>query len=143
MPRRVAGVEEVAEAVARMAAAGRGAPGGRAARAEADGRALLVAISGIDASGKGVIAARLAAALERAGFRVALIALDPWHHPARVRFAERDPGGHFFKNAFRFDELFERVIEPLRRDRAIDLETTLLDLGYGRVLPAPVPFRER
>jgi uridine kinase len=109
------------EAVAHLAAARRRAPG-------ADGQAaLLAAISGIDASGKGMICAQLAAGLEHAGFRVAPIALDPWHQPARVRFAEHDPAGHFFRHGFRFDELFERLIEPLRRDRAIALEARLVD----------------
>jgi len=90
--------------------------------------ALLAALSGIEASGKSVVAGRIAVGLQQAGLRVAPIALDPWHQPASVRFAEHDPAATFYRNAFRFEELFERLVEPLRRDRAIELEARLLDL---------------
>jgi uridine kinase len=82
---------------------------------------LLVAVSGIDGSGKTTLSVRLAAALEALGVRTALIHLDPWHTPPSVRFAAEDPGGHFYANAFRFRELFERLVNPLRRARSLHL----------------------
>ena len=133
MAARVVTVEDAVGVLVRRAtasrgdasrAAERGRAGGAAPRAEP---ATLAALSGIDGSGKGLIAGRIAAGLREAGLEVAPIALDPWHHPARIRFA-RDSGAHFYSNAFRFDELFERLIEPLRRDRSIELEARLLDL---------------
>jgi uridine kinase len=90
-----------------------------------DSKAILVAISGIDASGKGTIARHILDQLKARGIRVALIGLDPWHHPAEVRFSDVNPGEHFFRNAFRFDELFEVLIEPLELNRSV---TTTVDL---------------
>lgn len=122
MPPRVVDVADAVEIIADRAAAPGSGPTGRRT-------AVLAAVSGIDASGKGAIAAQIAAGLERAGLRVASIGLDPWHQPAGVRFAAEDPGGTFYRSAFRFDELFERLIEPLRRDRSIVLEERLIDLA--------------
>lgn len=84
--------------------------------------AKLVAISGIDAAGKGTLAAATAAALEARGLRVALIGLDDWHEPAERRFG--DPAGpHFYRHAFDFETVFSQLIEPLRFHRALRHET--------------------
>ncbi|HET9693271.1 MAG TPA: hypothetical protein VFP48_02725 [Steroidobacteraceae bacterium] len=88
------------------------------------GRALLVAMSGIDGSGKTRCAAELAAALRRDELRVAVIGVDPWQNPQTVRFtAGPDPATHFYRHAIRFDELFARVVEPLVTRRSLHLET--------------------
>jgi uridine kinase len=96
------------------------------------GRALLVAISGIDASGKGTLAAEIERAVRSNGVRVALIGLDPWHHPRSVRFSEHDPAEHFYTHAYRFDDLFSRLIDPLRARRSVDATALLLDLATDR-----------
>jgi uridine kinase len=92
-------------------------------------RAMLVAISGIDASGKGTLALAMERTLSMRGHRVALIGLDPWHHPKAVRFAEHDPGGHFYARAFRFDDLFRELIDPLSAHRSIRTTASLIDLA--------------
>jgi uridine kinase len=79
-------------------------------------RARLIAVSGIDGSGKGYISALLAEKLAGTGFRVAVIAADGWLNLPHVRFGGDDPGGHFYTYAFRFEEMFSRLIEPLARD---------------------------
>jgi uridine kinase len=89
---------------------------------------LLVALSGIDGSGKTTLSRRLADQLEALGLRTALLHLDPWHNPPGVRFSADDPGRHFYANAFRFDELFERLVEPLRRARSVHLSIELTRL---------------
>jgi uridine kinase len=95
----------------------------RAARARTPaGRATLVAVSGIDASGKGWLSARLAAALEAAGLRVALTGVDGWLNLPGKRFDPSNPAEHFYFNAFRFEEMFGRLILPLRDRRSIRLE---------------------
>lgn len=90
-------------------------------RTSRDG-ACLVGVSGIDASGKGHVAARLAAELEAAGYRVALINVDGWLNLPHVRFADVDPGAYFYRHALRLEEMFERLILPLRRGGSVDLE---------------------
>ena len=85
--------------------------------------AALVAISGVDGSGKSHLARLLAARLGRTGLRVALIGIDPWQNPQTVRFSAAAPDTHFYRHAIRFEELFSQVVEPLVGDRALRLET--------------------
>ncbi len=86
------------------------------ARFHRERRARLIAISGIDGSGKGYVSARLAEKLAGKGFRVALIAADGWLNLPHVRFGGGEPGEHFYSHAFRFEEMFSRLIEPLARE---------------------------
>jgi len=99
-----------------------------ARRVPARGRAPVVALSGIDGSGKSTLAAGAAELLEGRGVRVASITLDPWHTPWAMRYNPTDPGRHFYRHAFRFDELFERLVTPLRRHRSIRLTLDLIRL---------------
>lgn len=91
-------------------------------------RALLVGISGIDGSGKGFVAARVAKSLGRTagvsalGYNVAVIGVDGWLHLPPIRFNEQNPAEHFYEHALRLDEMFERLIVPLQRERSVDLE---------------------
>ena len=90
-------------------------------------RAALVAVSGIDASGKGTVTAQLHALLDRQGLRVARIGLDPWHHPQTVRLCPRDAARHFYRHAFRWDGLFSQFLTPLREQRSITLRARLIE----------------
>ncbi len=86
-------------------------------------RALLVGISGIDAAGKGFVAARIAESLVKRGIKPAVISVDGWLNLPHVRFQRRNPAKHFYGSAIRFDEMFERVILPLRDTRSINVES--------------------
>ena len=85
-------------------------------------RAALVAISGIDGAGKGYVAAKLAARLEEDGLRVALTGVDGWLNLPGKRFDPSNPAEYFYLHAIRFDEMFDRLILPLRDRRSIRLE---------------------
>ena len=86
-------------------------------------RALLVGISGIDAAGKGFVTARIAESLQMRGIKLAVINADDWLNLPHVRFHRQDPAKHFYENAIRFDEMFERVILPLRGTRNVSVES--------------------
>jgi uridine kinase len=86
-------------------------------------RALLVGISGIDAAGKGFVTARIAELLEKHGLKLAVINADGWLNLPHIRFHSQDPAKHFYENAIRFDEMFERVILPLRSTRNVNVES--------------------
>ena len=98
---------------------------GRArARARSSG-SLLVALSGIDGSGKGYTAGLLRQALESQGTHTALLHADDWLRPPRQRFGSPPSARHFYENAFSFDAMFAEVVTPLRRDGHIDTTVTL------------------
>jgi uridine kinase len=86
-------------------------------------RALLVGISGIDASGKGFVTTRIAESLQKRGIKPAVISADGWLNLPHVRFHQQDLAKHFYENAIRFDEMFERVILLLRGTRNVNVES--------------------
>src|SRR5437773_3047277 len=72
--------------------------------------ALLVGISGIDASGKGFVTAKLAHQLEERGWKIATIGVDGWLNLPHVRYGALDPATHFYDYAVRFEEMFEQLV---------------------------------
>ena len=94
-------------------------------RAVGKRRAVLVGISGIDASGKGFLAAQLERRLRQHGLRVANLNVDGWLNLPQVRFATSQPGPHFYPHGIRFAEMFDQLVLPLR-DRC----TLVLEMDY-------------
>ena len=82
------------------------------------GMALLVGLSGIDGSGKGYVAGQLVAALIARGLRTEVINLDGWLNLPPLRFDPDRPAENFYENALRLDELFARLVMPLRSTRS-------------------------
>jgi uridine kinase len=128
---RVSGVVDIDEAVQLILA-----------RVPARRGAVLVALSGIDGSGKTTLAATAAKTLEGHGVRTALIALDAWHTPWAVRYNATDPGRHFYRHAFRFDEFFGRLVDPLRRRRSLTLTLDLIRLADDAWVPHSYAFAD-
>jgi len=85
-------------------------------------RSALVAITGIDGCGKGYFAAQLLKQLAAQGVRAAIISVDGWLNLPHVRFARSNPAEHFYLHAIRFDEMFNRLVLPLRDRRSLRLE---------------------
>ena len=84
---------------------------------------FTVAISGIDASGKGYTAKLLQEELERKGYKVANINIDPWQNLIAVRLRKEDAAGNVYENIFRWNEFFTQLIFPLQKNKSIYLET--------------------
>jgi uridine kinase len=95
--------------------------------AVAPDRAVLVGISGIDASGKGYLAAKIADRLQMEGLKLALISADDWLNLPDVCINRDNYAEHFYKHAIRFDEMFERLIVPLRQNREISFTADCAD----------------
>ena len=96
------------------------------------GQALLVGISGIDASGKGYVAKCLAADLESCGHRVALLNVDAWLNLPHNRFLQQNASQHqrsthFYHHALRLCEMFETLILPLKHNREVSLTMDLVE----------------
>ncbi len=88
--------------------------------------AYTTAISGIDASGKGYITRRLQEELEKKRYRVANINIDPWQNPIPVRLKKENPAENFYCNVFRWNDVFEQLLMPLKKNRSICLRTKLI-----------------
>jgi uridine kinase len=99
-----------------------GGRAGRCARRVAPARSVLAALSGIDGSGKGFVAAQIAAALAARELRVASINIDGWLNLPPLRFSATDPAWPFYRHAIRFDALFAQLLLPLRERRSIVLD---------------------
>ncbi|HSK31343.1 MAG TPA: uridine kinase, partial [Candidatus Limnocylindria bacterium] len=75
-----------------------------------------------DASGKGYLAAKLDDALQKRDLRVANINIDGWLHLPHIRFDKNNLAENFYLRAIRFEEMFEKLILPLRDRRTIAIE---------------------
>lgn len=94
-------------------------------------RAVLVGISGIDGSGKGFLTAKLAKALRAKSLNVAVISADDWLNLPKVCINPGNYAEHFYEHAIRFNEMFERLIVPLRDHRNVDV---LADCGDAKAM---------
>jgi uridine kinase len=90
-------------------------------------RAVLVGISGIDGSGKGFVSAKLADALRAKLLNVAVISADDWLNLPHVCMNHDNYAEHFYEHAIRFDEMFERLIVPLKYHREINITADCAD----------------
>ena len=81
-----------------------------------------MAITGIDGCGKGYVTARIASALQSKGVRAAAINIDGWLNLPNERFDPSNPAEHFYLHAIRFDEMFTRLVLPLRDRRSLRCE---------------------
>ena len=85
-------------------------------------QSVLAAVSGIDGCGKGYVTARLVAELQKSGVHAAGINVDGWLNLPSRRFNAARPAEHFYQHAIRFEEMFEQLIVPLKRQRSIRVE---------------------
>jgi uridine kinase len=86
-------------------------------------RLFTVAISGIDASGKGYLGKLLQDQLENKKYNVANINIDPWQNPLPVRLQEENAAENVYENIFRWNDFFDQLIFPLQKNKNIYLET--------------------
>jgi len=106
-------------------------------RATPSSRSLLVAVTGIDGSGKGYVAELMTVTLKARGLRTVNINVDGWLSLPSVRFSEKDPATHFYVNALRFGDMFATLVRPLRDQRSIRVEADFVeetDVEYRRHL---------
>ena len=89
-------------------------------------RATLVAVSGVDASGKGYLSAKVAAELRDAGLHAVVLNVDAWLDMPSVRFDAARPGETFYRKAVRFDEMLDALVLPLRNTRSVRVEARVL-----------------
>ena len=85
----------------------------------------LVALSGIDGSGKGYLADLLRTALQEKGVHAIALNVDAWLNLPSRRFNDRNPAEHFYHHAIRFEPMFNQLVLPLKRTRSISVAVDL------------------
>jgi uridine kinase len=90
-------------------------------------RSVLVAITGIDGCGKGYLTAQLLKQLAAQGVCAASITVDGWLNLPGERFDRSCPAEHFYLRAIRFNEMFGRLVLPLRDRRSLRLEADYVE----------------
>lgn len=88
---------------------------------------LLVAVSGIDGSGKGYVTGLIVDQLRQEGLNAVAINIDGWLNLPSQRFNPDRPAEHFYHHAIRFEDMFTRLILPLRRGRSLRIEADLVE----------------
>ena len=88
---------------------------------------FIVAISGIDASGKGYISQKIKQELSDRNKTVFLENLDGWLNLPSIRFNDRNPAEHFYKNAFRWQQLKDNILIPYAQNQNIDCQVLYLE----------------
>jgi uridine kinase len=88
--------------------------------------AFTVAISGIDASGKGYTCKLLQEESEKMGYNVANINIDPWQNPIPIRLQNENAAENFYRNVFRWKDVFSKLLIPLKSKRSIHLQANLI-----------------
>lgn len=84
-------------------------------------RSVLVGVSGIDGCGKGYVAKQIEARLALHSIAAANINVDGWLSLPGKRFSANAPAEHFYERAIRFDELFAKLVLPLRDHRSVEV----------------------
>ena len=90
-------------------------------------RSALIAISGIDADGKGYFTERLVGALQAKEVRAVSVNVDDWLSLPDKRFGTSGPPENYYKTAIRFEEMFNQTVFPLRDHRSLRVEITYVN----------------
>lgn len=104
--------------------------------------AFTVALSGIDASGKGTISELLCKVLTEKGYAVAMINTDPWQNPISVRLRREQAAENLYENIFRWDDFFEQLVFPLKKNKSIYLQTKGIRTDADIYYPLVYDYRQ-
>jgi uridine kinase len=105
-------------------------------------RSLLVGISGIDGSGKGYFAKQIEARLGQHLVAAANINADGWLNLPDRRFSAIKPAKHFYENAIRFDELFSKLVLPLKDHRSVSVAADFAEETAGNYRKHTYNFKD-
>lgn len=97
-------------------------------------KALIVAISGIEGGGKRILTEKIAEALRLENITVAIVHGDDWEASESVRFNVMNSPEEYYLNAYRFDEMIEELILPLKLFNSVKTSVSLDDVMHPRTV---------
>lgn len=83
---------------------------------------LIVAISGIDGSGKGYFSKQLENSFFENGISCQIISVDGWLSHPNTRFSKSNPGDNFYKNGIDLEGFKNDIILPLVNCQEVDIK---------------------
>ena len=86
--------------------------------AHTDEHVFTVAISGIDASGKGLVTKLLENELKKQGLKTANINIDLWQNSIPVRLQKENAAENFYQHAFRWNDFFHSLLYHYKKTGA-------------------------
>ena len=103
----------------------------------APGHPVRVAIDGIDAAGKTILADELAEHLTALGRSVIRASIDGFHHPAPVRhrLGSLSPEGYYL-DSFAYDSIIDKLLRPLGPGGDRHCQTTAFDYRADSAIDA-------
>lgn len=88
----------------------------------------IIGISGVDTSGKSVFTENYARYLKDVGYKSAVIHIDDFHNPLRLRRSGKDEVDAYYTNAFNYGMLINTVLKPYKENGQIDRAVYCLNL---------------
>lgn len=90
---------------------------------------MIVGVTGMDASGKSMMATLLAEELLRSGHSVQIIRVDDFHRPRAERRRDDVPEPvQFYERTFDFERIGNELLSPIRNNGRINASLLCLDL---------------
>lgn len=93
---------------------------------------LIVGINGVDTSGKTIFTNELKRYISKMGFKVQTILMDDFHNQAKIRSQGSDPITSYIDNAFNLVRIESELLKPIKEDKTVDKELTLLDVEVDK-----------
>ncbi len=89
---------------------------------------LLVAIDGVDTSGKTTLSKHLITSLKIRGYSIIQASIDGFHNPREKRYisGSKSPEG-YYRHSFNYDALKQRLLNPLSEKRNRKYTTAVYD----------------
>lgn len=91
-------------------------------------RPILVAIDGVDTSGKTTLSNNLVNFLETKNYTVIQSSIDGFHNPKEVRYrlGSKSPEG-YYRDSFNYNALIQNLLKPLRENSKLEYKTAVYD----------------
>lgn len=93
------------------------------------GKAFVVGITGIDASGKTKFSEELEKFLVSKNYKTQTINLDDFHNPQKIRYSGNDQTDNYYNKSFDTKTVIEKLLIPVKQKNAFTKKLSLLNLS--------------
>jgi HAD superfamily hydrolase (TIGR01549 family) len=98
-------------------------------------RPFVIAVSGIDCSGKTMFTNALNEYFISRNLETQIINLDDFHNPRGIRYAGDNQADNYYNRSFNLKEIIKELLAPLRENREYSTTLKLLDVDTDKYEP--------